>query len=710
MKIVRFLSRRVLSIRPQKLLATLSIAAAVVTAQPASTFVAWQVGDVIVGVGDPWKVPIGSTRPTTGLMLRYSTPASAVQQLNEPANGFTTGCAFYPTATGGELWTTSFTSQVHLFDSGASKWWPTTKNRAQPWLDVLGQSNGYGESVAFAPDGSVFVATPYATGAQLHHYTHGDVPSNTLPTHIKSYGGLPGGGADWIDVAVEPNGDTVVYYTAEAIVERDKPTYAPGEYEARLDAGESAGVYRINITQTDATNTTVAEQVATLKDYKAWALRALPNRQGILVAGSNVIYWLGLDGHVVRTYAIPGALAFRALNIAPDGEYFWTATAPATDAGGRALETGKVYKVHIASGAVVRSIDTTQASVGGLCVVREYTAAFDACTADDGSAITCRRLEACTGATGDRNHDGFFNAADLDSEGNVLDDGDDDGFPDTADPDCAPPGSIEICGNSADDNHNGLFNETADSNQNGQLDASEICAASNMTVGVTGGVLIAGALGVGDTYSLAGLPASGSLAVDDQSRIWGTPGFADAGTYDVQVRVTRRDGSSSTGSYRILIATTFITNLPPTCSAAAPGKSILWPPDHKMVPITIEGVVDPEGKKVTTRITSIFQDEPTTTEGDADTAIDGGGIGTNTAQVRAERTGNASIPGDGRVYHIAFTATDPSGASCSGEVEVGVPHDQAVRDTPIDGGPLHDSLVPTTGPAAAVGATKPKGR
>jgi hypothetical protein len=40
---------------------------------------------------------------------------------------------------------------------------------------------------------------------------------------------------------------------------------------------------------------------------------------------------------------------------------------------------------------------------------------------------------------------------------------------------------------------------------------------------------------------------------------------------------------------------------------------------------------------------------------------DGAGIATNTAQVRAERLG----AGDGRVYHIGFTADDGKGKSMS---------------------------------------------
>ena len=62
--------------------------------------------------------------------------------------------------------------------------------------------------------------------------------------------------------------------------------------------------------------------------------------------------------------------------------------------------------------------------------------------------------------------------------------------------------------------------------------------------------------------------------------------------------------------------------------------------------------------------------------------------------VRAERNGTPSTPGDGRVYHLVFSAFDGQGGFCSGSVAVCVPHDQKPGATCVDGGPLFDSLVP----------------
>jgi hypothetical protein len=127
-------------------------------------------------------------------------------------------------------------------------------------------------------------------------------------------------------------------------------------------------------------------------------------------------------------------------------------------------------------------------------------------------------------------------------------------------------------------------------------------------------------------------------------------------------------------------------NNPPNCTTVTPSQSVLWPPNHRIVRITIQNIIDPEGDPLAIIVTSIRQDEPTRGQGMGDRSPDGFGIGTNSPQVRAERVGN----GDGRVYHISFTANDGRGGECNGEVLVSVPHDQ--RGAPaVDSGATFDS-------------------
>jgi hypothetical protein len=114
----------------------------------------------------------------------------------------------------------------------------------------------------------------------------------------------------------------------------------------------------------------------------------------------------------------------------------------------------------------------------------------------------------------------------------------------------------------------------------------------------------------------------------------------------------------------------------------------LTPPNHKFQPINIIGVTDPNNDPLAITITSVRQDEPVLAPDSGNTSPDGQGVGTTTAQVRAERVES----GNGRVYHIGFTANDGLGGICSGEVLVYAPVGR--NSTAIDDGALYDSTQP----------------
>lgn len=132
-------------------------------------------------------------------------------------------------------------------------------------------------------------------------------------------------------------------------------------------------------------------------------------------------------------------------------------------------------------------------------------------------------------------------------------------------------------------------------------------------------------------------------------------------------------------------------NSAPICSAVTPSTAAIWPANGQWINVSLSGATDADGGPLQFRIASIFQDEPTDSAGDGSTAIDGRGIGTSTASVRAERQGN----GNGRAYRIAFVVTDQGGLSCTGSVTVGVAHNP--RAPVIDDGPRFDSTVATGG-------------
>ncbi len=127
-------------------------------------------------------------------------------------------------------------------------------------------------------------------------------------------------------------------------------------------------------------------------------------------------------------------------------------------------------------------------------------------------------------------------------------------------------------------------------------------------------------------------------------------------------------------------------NDPPRCDLAVPSLTSLWPPNHKMVEVTIGGVTDPNTDPVTITFTSVMQDEPVNGLGDGDTSPDAV-IQNGSVLLRAERANT----GNGRMYTVHFTANDGEG-SCSGTVTVGVPRDR--KDTAVNDGQGYNSVVP----------------
>src|SRR5690606_33312993 len=127
-------------------------------------------------------------------------------------------------------------------------------------------------------------------------------------------------------------------------------------------------------------------------------------------------------------------------------------------------------------------------------------------------------------------------------------------------------------------------------------------------------------------------------------------------------------------------------NTAPDCSGASASPATLWPPNHKLESIAIDGITDPDGDSVEIAVQCVLQDEPLNANGDGNTEPDADGIGSGLPKVRAERSGNRN----GRVYHIDFLATDSRGASCGGEVTVAVPHSK--KSSAVDDGRLHASV------------------
>jgi VCBS repeat-containing protein len=209
---------------------------------------------------------------------------------------------------------------------------------------------------------------------------------------------------------------------------------------------------------------------------------------------------------------------------------------------------------------------------------------------------------------------------------------------------------------------------------------------------VTGNTLAVSAPGVlgndtdldGDalTAVLDSGPTNGALTLNSDGSFSYTPNSGFLGQDSFTYKANDGLLLSNVATVTITVQT---DNTPPDCSAATSDITYIWPPDKNFVPVYIN-VTDADGDPITITIISIFQDEPV---GRGSGSPDGMGIGTDTAYVRAERAGN----GNGRVYHITFTAEDGQGGSCTeGMVLAVVDHDLSPDEiNDIDGGPLYDS-------------------
>lgn len=190
----------------------------------------------------------------------------------------------------------------------------------------------------------------------------------------------------------------------------------------------------------------------------------------------------------------------------------------------------------------------------------------------------------------------------------------------------------------------------------------------------------------GDALAYTWQQVGGPLVAGLTGETTATPSFmapfVNTGGEDVTFELTVDDGYGGSATDTVVVHVQN-ANDPPDASTASPTVDCLWPPNHRLVSVGIMGVTDPDSNATIT-INSVTQDEPTNGTGDGDTPIDAIINADGTVLLRAERAGG----GDGRVYHIHFTASDPEG-SASGVVTVCVPKKKKVPA--IDGGQLHDS-------------------
>ena len=145
---------------------------------------------------------------------------------------------------------------------------------------------------------------------------------------------------------------------------------------------------------------------------------------------------------------------------------------------------------------------------------------------------------------------------------------------------------------------------------------------------------------------------------------------------DNTVTLTVVDVNGNTSSKTAVV--TVRDSIHPAIASVSPGPAVLWPPDHKMQPVVVTIASTDNCAGSTCRIISVTSNEPLNDTGDGNTGVDWQITGSNTVDLRAERSGT----GTGRVYTITVECTDASGNTTRSTTSVAVPHDQGKK---IDG-------------------------
>ena len=114
------------------------------------------------------------------------------------------------------------------------------------------------------------------------------------------------------------------------------------------------------------------------------------------------------------------------------------------------------------------------------------------------------------------------------------------------------------------------------------------------------------------------------------------------------------------------------TCTPPLIASVTATPSVIWPPSHKIVPVTVLADASAACGPPVCKIVEIKSDEPSNGPGDGNTGPDAHIVPPLTAEIRAERVGGSM----GRTYTITVECTDTAGNSARKDTTVFVPHDQ----------------------------------
>ena len=113
---------------------------------------------------------------------------------------------------------------------------------------------------------------------------------------------------------------------------------------------------------------------------------------------------------------------------------------------------------------------------------------------------------------------------------------------------------------------------------------------------------------------------------------------------------------------------------PPTIANVSVNPSVVWPPNHEMIDVTVNYDVSDDFSLPEAIVSSleVSSNEPVNTTSDGNTEPDIEIVDAHHVRLRAERSGN----GAGRVYTITITCTDSAQNAAKMTTTVTVPRNQ----------------------------------
>ncbi|MCX5644966.1 MAG: hypothetical protein NTZ17_09820 [Phycisphaerae bacterium] len=165
-------------------------------------------------------------------------------------------------------------------------------------------------------------------------------------------------------------------------------------------------------------------------------------------------------------------------------------------------------------------------------------------------------------------------------------------------------------------------------------------------------------------------PPAGGAALDNVAQLTIPAGDTrfPLGSNNLQFVVD--DGVNPAVTYSVIVRMQDTTA--PTL-APKPSTTLLWPPNHQLVPVTIRAG-DADNSRGNLVLTASIQSNENDGASEPDWYLDSidNASGTVALRLRAERAGGS----DGRVYTVTLTATDASGNQSIATVDIRVPHDK----------------------------------